>query len=707
MSNVVPYEKVRYTKRGGIAIATIDTPPVNAMSPGVPEGILDAAKQAQQDTEVRALVLIGAGKTFIAGADIKEFGKAEGRRAAGQLASMLAELESSAKPVIAAIHGTALGGGLETAMACHYRIMASNANIGQPEVKIGLIPGAGGTQRLPRLAGPEKAVEMCAFGGMVNAKDALASGIVDRVVDTKGEADLLDAAIEYAEEVAVKPIVRTRDRNEKLAAPAAVVFDVARDQARKKLRGQEAPLAAIEAVEASTKLPFDDAMQLEAKLFEECRASNQSKALIHAFFGERTVAKIPGITPDVKSLPVERVAILGAGTMGGGIAMSFSDAGMSVILKDTKQAALDRGLATIRSNYGRMVKSGRITQEVADQRVARIKPQVSYESFERADLIIEAVFEDMGLKKRIFGELDEVAKPRAILATNTSSLDVDEIAAATKRPEMVLGVHFFSPANIMRLVEVVRAKATREDLLVTAMALTKKLGKIGVLAGNCYGFIGNRMMHSYVREAQFLVEEGASVEDVNAALYDFGMAMGPLAMQDQVGLDVIWLIRQAGAHRNKPGVRTPIVLEQLYKLGRFGQKTGSGWSKYDENRKSSPDAETTELIARLTKDAGIERRKITKEEIVDRCIFALVNEGARILEEGIALRAVDIDIVYLNGYGFPSWRGGPMFYADTLGLPNVLRRIEEFQARLGADLWQPAPLLRKLAQDSRSLHATE
>jgi 3-hydroxyacyl-CoA dehydrogenase len=702
MSNLV-----RYTKRGAIAVATIDNPPVNAMSPGVPEGILDAVRQAQQDPDVRALVLIGAGKTFIAGADIKEFGKTEGRRAAGQLASLLAEMENSTKPVIAAIHGTALGGGLETAMAAHYRIMASNASVGQPEVKIGLIPGAGGTQRLPRLAGIEKAVEMCAFGGAVNAKDALAAGIVARVVDTKGEADLLDAATEYAQEVAALPVIRTRDRNEKLSSLHSGVFDAARDQAHKKMRGQQAPLAAIDAVEASAKLSFEEGMQLEAKLFEERRASTQSKALIHAFFGERAVSKIPGIAADIKPLPVERVAILGAGTMGGGIAMSFSDAGMSVILKDTKQEALDRGLATIRSNYARMVKSGRISQEVADQRIARIKPQTSYDGFEQADLIIEAVFEDMALKKRIFGELDQVAKPSAILATNTSSLDVDEIAAATKRPEMVLGVHFFSPANIMRLVEIVRAKATRRDLLVTGMALTKKLGKIGVLAGNCYGFIGNRLMHPYVREAQFLVEEGASVEDVNAALFDFGMAMGPLAMQDQVGLDVIWLIRQAGAHRNKPGVRTPVVLEQLYNLGQFGQKTGRGWSKYDENRKPSPDAETADLIARLAKDAGIERRTITKKEIVDRCILALVNEGARILEEGVALRAVDIDIVYLNGYGFPSWRGGPMFYADTVGLPNVLRRIEEFQARLGADLWQPAPLLRQLAEEGKSFQSRD
>jgi 3-hydroxyacyl-CoA dehydrogenase len=703
-------ELVRYTKYGDIAVATIDNPPVNALSPGVPEGILEAVRRAQQDASIKALVLMGAGKTFIAGADIKEFGKSEGQQAARQLAATLAEVESSPKPVIAAIHGTALGGGLETAMAAHYRIMAASASVGQPEVKIGLIPGAGGTQRLPRLAGIEKAVEMCAFGGSVNAKDALAAGIVDRIVETKGEADLREAAILFAQEVAGKPVVRTRDRNAQVTeTPAALstVFDRARDQARKKLRGQQAPFAAIEAVEGAATLPFEEGMRLEARLFEERRISTQSKALIHAFFGERAVSKIPGIGSDVKPLPIERVAIVGAGTMGGGIAMCFADAGMPVILKDARQEALDRGLGAIRSNYGRMVKSGRISQEVADQRMARISPQVSYDGFGDADLVIEAVFEEMGLKKRIFEELDAVAKPGAILATNTSSLDVDEIAAATNRPEMVLGVHFFSPANIMRLVEIIRAKATREDLLVTAMALTRKLGKVGVLAGNCHGFIGNRMMHPYAREAEFLVEEGATVEDVDSALYDFGMAMGPLAMEDQVGLDVMWLIRQAGAQHHTAEVRTPIVLEQLSKLGRFGQKSGRGWSKYDASKKASRDAETADLIGQLASSAGIERRAVPKEEIVDRCIFALVNEGARILEEGIALRAVDIDIVYLNGYGFPAWRGGPMFYADTVGLPNVLRRIEEFQARHGADLWEPAPLLRQLVKEGKSFHSSE
>ncbi len=697
-------ELIRYSKHGEVAVATIDNPPVNALSPGVPEGILEAVRRALADDGIRAIVLIGAGKSFIAGADIKKFGKTAGRRAAGQLAAMLAEMEKSPKPVIAAIHGTALGGGLETAMAAHYRMMAAGATVGQPEVKIGLIPGAGGTQRLPRLAGLAKAVEMCAFGSPIGARDALAARIVDRVVETEGESDLLQAAIAFAKEVAHVPLRRTCDKTERLSDFVPEIFSAARDQARKKLRGQEAPLAAIEAVEAAATLPFDEGMQLEAKLFEQRRTSTQSKALIHAFFGERVVSKIPGISPDVKPLPVERVAIVGAGTMGGGIAMCFADTGIPAILKDTSREAVDRGMNTIRSNYARMVKSGRISQETADQRIARITPQLSFDGFENADLIIEAVFEEMGVKKSIFAELDAIAKPQAILATNTSSLDVDEIAASTHSPERVLGVHFFSPANIMRLVEVVRAKTTRDDVLVTAMALTRKLGKTGVLAGNCYGFIGNRMMHAYVREAQFLVEEGASVEDVNAALYDFGMAMGPLAMQDQVGLDVIWLIRQAGVHKHKHGVRRPIVLEQLYNLGRFGQKSGRGWSRYDENRKASPDPETAALLKKLATKAGIEQRTISRDEIVDRCILALVNEGARILEEGIALRAVDIDIVYLNGYGFPTWRGGPMFYADTVGLRNVLSRMQEFQARHGDDLWQPAPLLERLADSGKTFN---
>jgi 3-hydroxyacyl-CoA dehydrogenase len=482
------------------------------------------------------------------------------------------------------------------------------------------------------------------------------------------------------------------------------VFGAARDQAKKKLRGLTAPHAAVEAVEAATRLAFDEGMQLEARLFEECRRSTQSKAMIHAFFGERTVSKVPDIPADTKTYAIQRAAIVGAGTMGGGIAMCFADAGIPVTIKETQQAALDRGLNTIRSNYARTVSSGRITQAAMDERMARITGQLDYAGFDQADIIIEAVFENMAVKKQVFAEIEAIAKPDCILATNTSSLDIDEIAATTSRPGMVLGVHFFSPANIMRLVEVVRGKQTNKDVLATAMALTKKLGKIGVVAGNCYGFIGNRMMQAYVREAKFLLEEGASVEAINGAIYEFGLAMGPFAMEDSVGLDVMHHIDIEAKRFEKPGIRRPIVLERMVESGRLGLKSGKGWSKYDESRKASPDPEVAALIEQASRDTGITRREIAKEEIVDRCMFALVNEGARILEEGIALRAVDIDIVYLTGYGFPNWRGGPMFYADTVGLKQVVARIEEFGAKHGADLWTPAPLLKKLAAEGKGFH---
>jgi 3-hydroxyacyl-CoA dehydrogenase len=691
---------VSYTRHDNVAVLTVDNPPVNALSPGVPEGLKAGVERALADANVRAIVLIGAGKTFIAGADIREFGKPSGDLVGRELGLALRVLEDSSKPVVVAIHGTALGGGLETAMAGHYRVIAPTAQVGQPEVKLGLIPGAGGTQRLPRLAGIAKAVEMCAFGSPIDAPDAVASGIADKMI----EGDLLTGALTFAREVAAKPIVKTSDKSGKLRDPDPAIFSAARDQARKKLRGQSAPLAAIEAIEASTRLPFNEGMRLEARLFEECRQSTQSKAMIHAFFGERTVGKVPGIPPETKIYPIHRAAIVGAGTMGGGIAMCFADAGIPVAAKETYPDALERGMNTIRANYARMTTNGRISQAVMDQRISRITGQLDYAGFDKADIVIEAVFENMAIKKQVFKELDAIAKADCVLATNTSSLDIDEIATATSRPGMVLGVHFFSPANIMRLVEVVRGEDTSREVLATAMALAKKLGKIGVVAGNRYGFIGNRMMQAYVREAKFLLEEGASVETVNGALYEFGMAMGPFAMEDQVGLDVMQHIDEEAKRFEKPGIRRPLVLARLIEAGRLGVKNGKGWSKYDESRKASPDLEVAALIKSVSKDAGIALRAIGKEEVVDRCIFALVNEGARILEEGIALRAVDIDIVYLTGYGFPNWRGGPMFYADTVGLKNVVARIEEFCASHGADLWTPAPLLKRLALEGKTFH---
>jgi 3-hydroxyacyl-CoA dehydrogenase len=686
---------VRLSQHGDVAVITIDNPPVNALSPGVPEGIEAALKQAVADPQTRAIVIIGAGSTFIAGADIREFGKiVAGERPKLTLLPFLLAIEDSAKPVVMAIHGQALGGGLEVAMAGHYRVLASKAQAGQPEVKLGVIPGAGGTQRLPRLAGVAKALEMCAEGNPIKAQEALSLGIADKII----EGDLLAGALAFAREVAGKPAPKTRERNEKLQGVAPALFQMAREQARQKYRGLHAPLAAIDAVEASTKLDFSAGCQEEAQLFNDCLFSTEAQALIHVFFGERAVAKIPGLPKDVKPMEIQRAAVIGAGTMGGGIAMNYANAGIPVIVKETKQEALDRGLGIIRNNYAKTVVKGKLTQAAMDQRMALITPQLTFAGLDQADIITEAVFENMALKKQIFSELDKVAKPNAILATNTSTLDIDEIASATSRPNMVLGTHFFSPANVMKLLEVVRGKASSPEVITTAMALGKKLGKVAVLAGNCHGFIGNRMLEPYFREAQFLLEEGASVEQVNQALYDFGMAMGPLAVDDLAGLDIGWLIRKERAGHKKPGVRVPLVADKLCELGRFGQKTGRGWSLYDENRKPSPDPETATLIESI----GVERRTISNDEIVERCIYSLINEGARILEERIAQRAVDIDITYIYGYGFPAWRGGPMFYADTVGLPKILARIAEFEKKHGADLWSPAPLLKQLSESGKT-----
>jgi 3-hydroxyacyl-CoA dehydrogenase len=688
---------VKYTRHLDVAVLTIDNPPVNALSPGVPEGIGQGIATAAADSEVRAVVIIGGGRTFIAGADIREFGKiTSGEKPRSSLLPLLLTIEDSAKPVVMAIHGTAFGGGLEVAMAGHYRVAAPGAQVGQPEVKLGIIPGAAGTQRLPRLAGVSKAVEMCALGEPISAKDALAAGVVDKLI----EGDLLTGAIEFAREKASVPAPKARERSDKLgdAAGNTAIFALARENARKTRRGQTAPLAAIDAVEAATRLPFEEGCKREAEIFRECLHSTQSKALIHAFFGERTVAKIPDIPKDTPLYDIRRAAVIGAGTMGGGIAMNYANAGIPVIVRETTREALDRGIATIRKNYENSVKKGRFSQAVLEQRMALITPQLTWEGFDQADIIVEAVFEGMALKKEIFGEIDKLAKPTCILASNTSTLDIDEIASATSRPQMVVGHHFFSPANVMRLLEIVRGKASSKEVIATSMALAKKLNKVGVLAGNCRGFIGNRMIAPYGREAQFLVEEGAAVEAVDQALYEFGLAMGPLAMGDLAGLDVGWRIRKEFKHLEKPGVRVPLVSDQLCEMGRFGQKTGAGWYRYDENRRANPDPEVAALIEKTARAAGVERRNITAEEIVDRTMYALVNEGARLLDEGIALRAVDIDIVYLNGYGFPAWRGGPMFYADTVGLKNVLARVEEFEKRHGADLWAPAPLLRRLAE---------
>jgi 3-hydroxyacyl-CoA dehydrogenase len=690
---------VRISKENDVAVITIDNPPVNALSPGVPEGIGAAIDEMNRDPAIKAAVVIGGGRTFVAGADIKEFGKMTAGGPRRSLLPLLLHIEDSPKPIVMAIHGTAFGGGLELAMAGHYRVASPTAQVGQPEVKLGIIPGAGGTQRLPRLVGVAKTVEMCAEGKPVSAGEATALGLIDALI----EGDLLTGAVSFAREAAGKPAPKTRERIEKLgtAVENAAIFTTARNAAGKKQRGLKAPLAAIDAVEAATRLSFEEGCQAEAKLFNECLFSDQSRALIHVFFGEREVAKIPDVPRETPVIPVNRVAVVGSGTMGGGIAMVFANAGIPVLLKDLDQAALDVGMGKIRKNYAGSVQRGRFTQALVDERLELITPVLSYDAFSEVDMVVEAVFEGMALKKIVFADLDRACRPGTILASNTSTLNIDEIASATARPESVIGTHFFSPANVMRLLEIVRGKNSSKEVIATCMQLSKKLGKIGVLVGNCRGFVGNRMFGPYRREAQFLVEEGAEVEAVDRALVDFGNAMGPLATGDLAGLDVGWRIRKEYRHLEKPGVRQPFAEDSLCEMGRYGQKTMKGWYRYDESRRASSDPEVHALVRKWSAEAGMPQRQISAEEIVDRCIYALVNEGARILEEGYALRAVDIDIIYLNGYGFPPYRGGPMWHADTVGLQKVYERICEFHQQHG-ELWEPAPLLRRLAETGKT-----
>ena len=691
---------VQLTSDNGIALITINNPPVNALSPGVPEGISEALDKIAQDDSVKATVLIGGGRTFVAGADIKEFGKmTSGKPRGAGLLPLLLKIEDSAKPVIVAVHGTAFGGGLELAMAGHYRVAVASAQFGQPEVKLGLIPGAAGTQRLPRLAGVAKAVEMCVSGNPVNAEEALRFGVVDRIIS----GDLLAGAVAFAREVAGKPAPKTRERIDRLGSTAenALIFSAARETAAKKQRGLLAPARAIDAVKAATNMPFEEGCKAEQKLFIECLFSDQSKSLIHVFFSEREVAKIPDIPRETRTIPIRSAAVVGAGTMGGGIAMGLANAGIPVLLKEADQAALDRGLATIQSNYANSVKRGRFSEQIAEERLKRITPTLTYGDFSNVDLVIEAVFEGMALKKEVFKDLDRVCRPGAILASNTSTLSIDEIASTTLRPESVIGTHFFSPANVMRLLEIVRGKSSSKEVVATCMQLSKILGKVGVLVGNCRGFVGNRMFGPYRREAQFLVEEGAAAEAVDQALADFGMAMGPLATGDLAGLDVGWRIRKEYRHLEVPGIRQPFVEDHLCELGRYGQKTGAGWYKYDDQRRAASDPAVGELVRKWVEEAGIRQRQISAAEIMDRCLYALVNEGARILEEGYALRASDIDIIYINGYGFPAHRGGPMWYADTMGLQRVYDRICEFQRQHG-EIWQPASLLKHLAEQGKT-----
>ena len=698
---------VQTSVEAGVGVITVDNPPVNALSPGVPEGILAGVEALVSDEGVRAIVLIGAGRTFIAGADIKEFGKitsGQKRRGPGLIAVVHA-LEDSPKPTVAAIHGFAFGGGLEAAQGCHYRIALESARVGQPEVKLGIIPGAQGTQRLPRLAGVAKALEMCALGNPVSAAEAHRFGILDAVVPGAGHDDLRVGAVRFAAEVAASKETheKVREREGKLCSPdeCRQLCEAAAAKVQKVRRGHAAPLRAIEAVGCSVTLPFAEGVKRESEIFQECLFSTQSKALIHLFFAERQARKIPDVPKDTPVRPIRAAAVLGAGTMGGGIAMCYANAGIPVRLKEVTQEALERGMATIRKNYERSAKRGRFTAEQVRERLALITPQTTWDGFADADIVVEAVFENMALKKDVFREIDAIARKGAVLATNTSTLDVDEIAQATSRPQDVIGHHFFSPANVMRLLEIVRGKRTAKDVVATSMMLAKTLRKVGVLVGNCHGFVGNRMFHPYRREAQFLAEEGARPADIDRVLYEFGAAMGPLAVGDLAGLDVGMRVRKEAPHLYPPRVRRPLAEDALCDLGRYGQKTKKGWYTYGDDRSRHEDPAVDALLLEISAANGIERRSISDDEILERTVYALVNEGARILEEGMALRSSDIDVIYAYGYGFPPFRGGPMFYADSVGLDRVLDSVRELHAVHG-HWWKPAPLLERLAAEGGS-----
>lgn len=675
---------VRREDRGGVAVIVIDNPPVNALNVEVLEQLAAAVGQAAAEEAVKAVVVSGAGRNFIAGADITLFP----RIASGELPPVpwwdyMARIENSPKPVIAAIQGAALGGGLETAMACHWRIAEANAQVGQPEVKLGLIPGAGGTQRLPRLAGVEKAMEMCAFGEPLEARAALEAGIVDRVV----EENPVDAAVEFAR--TVPPVRRTRELKEKLceAAEAESLAEVFRQLVRRKLAHQTAPEAAIEAVVAAARLPFEEGLEAERRLFEGCLKGAQSRALIHVFFAERGTAKVPGVAAAARK--VESAAVIGAGTMGAGIAMCFANAGIPVWLSDASGEALERGLAGIRRQYESAVRKGRLAAEEMEKRLERIRRAEGMDGAAQADLIVEAVYEDPEVKRAVFARIDEAAGPGALLATNTSTLDIDEIAGATKRPESVLGLHFFSPAPVMRLVEVVRGRATSGEAVAAALELARRLKKIPVVAGNCFGFIGNRMFLPYRTQAVAVAEQGAAPEQVDAALTGWGWAMGPLAVGDLIGHDVWLMIRKEALRRGVAHIPAAAFEDELPRLGRLGQKNGFGWYRYDENRRGHPDGELTRLLREYAAVRGIEQREWTPEQIRERTLLALVNEGGRILDEGMALRAADIDVVFVHGFGFPAWRGGPMHWAEAQGKARLLERLEALYDEDGP-FWKPA-----------------
>ncbi|MGF6806896.1 3-hydroxyacyl-CoA dehydrogenase [Paraburkholderia sp. Clong3] len=693
---------VDYTTHDGVAVLTLNNPPVNGLGLSTRAGIVEGLERAQNDPAIEAIVLTGAGKAFSGGADITEFNTPKATQEP-TLATVIKAVEGSAKPVVAAIHSVAMGGGLELALGAHYRVAAAGAQIALPEVKLGILPGAGGTQRLPRAIGLEASLNMIVSGAPVLSEKLADSGLFDEVV--ANPAELAEAALAFARKVGAEAGPHPKVRERKIEHPNAAGFiQFARNSVAALAKNFPAPHKCIDAVEAGVKDGFDKGLAFERECFIALVQTPESRALRHAFFGERAASKIPDVPADTSVRDIERVAVIGAGTMGGGIAMNFLNAGIPVTLLETKQEALDRGLATIRKNYEATVRKGKLKPEVMEQRLALLSSTLSYDDLKHADMIVEAVFEELGVKEQVFRRLDEVAKPGAILASNTSTLDVDKIAAFTKRPQDVVGMHFFSPANVMKLLEVVRGKETAKDVLATVMKLAKKIRKTAVVSGVCDGFIGNRMIEQYVRQALFMLEEGALPAQVDKAIEKFGFAMGPFRMSDLAGNDIGWAIRKR-RYLEHPDIHYSKIADRLCEMGRFGQKTGGGWYDYKAgDRTAYPSGVVNEMIGEYSKETHSERRKISDEEIVERLVFALVNEGAKILEEGIASKASDIDMVYLTGYGFPLHRGGPMLYADTVGLYNVERAIRRYAARPNGDAWKLAPSIAKLAAEGRGFN---
>jgi 3-hydroxyacyl-CoA dehydrogenase len=695
-----------YELRGNVAVITLNNPPVNGLGYETRLGITTGLERALTDAAVKAIVITGAGKAFSGGADIREFGSPKAL-AEPNLISVILALEASTKPIVAAVHSVAMGGGLELALGCHYRVASPGTLVALPEVKIGLIPGAGGTQRLPRVIGVENAMNMIVSGEPVKS-EMLAMAPGQKLFQKIIEGDLMAGALAYAAEVAEVhqkggPLPLVRDL--KVSHPNADAYvQFVKNMVGGLSKNFPAPLKCVEAVAGSLKLKFDDGMKLERELFIGLMSTPECKALRHAFMAERATSKIPDVPADTPVRSVAKLAVIGAGTMGGGIAMNFLNAGIPVVMLEMKQEALDKGVGIIRKNYEAQVKKGKLKQDKLDARMALLSTTLNYADLKDADMVIEAVFEEMGVKEKVFKTLDEVMKPGAILASNTSTLDVDKIAAFTKRPQDVIGTHFFSPANVMKLLEVIRGKETAKDVLATVMALGKKIKKTTVVSGVCDGFIGNRMIEQYSRQAGFLLEEGATPAQVDKAMEKFGMAMGPFRMGDLAGNDVGWYIRKR-RYLEKPNLRYSKTADLLCELGRFGQKTSAGWYDYVPGKRDAiPSKIVTDMIEKHRADLGITPRKISDDEIVHRLVYALVNEGAKIVEEGIAMRASDIDMVYLTGYGFPLHRGGPMNYADTVGLFNVVGAMKRFAANPldDAAFWQPAPLLAKLAAEGRS-----